>query len=878
MRVLIAAIALSLVAVPCLGAQTSSDLEAQRRVLAQPGPEARLEREAVIEALLSRPDPAAHELLRDIVRVGPDADDVVLTVLAQLRRKLGNPHDPVFGANGHERGLARGYVPALAALFAPRQPADDKTRAVREEARLCVVALSAADRRRAFEELLPTSDPELRRGAMMLAGSSRDLGLAPLLAKGLEAPDTAADAREALARLTFVDAFAGKQQFDQWWADHRQSSYLLLAEEAAQRARDNRTSALRRAESRITEVLAALVEALARQENPAWAAIAERTLADDPPGSMRVCLERLRDVLGKAPRLGGTQADRLALLQRLLGRLGEGSHVPEIRAVMLEVCAYLVAPGEDRPADDVAVLLREGLRHESAIVRRAAVLGLARYPSAEATRLLVRAGLAAAASGEQAVLTATLGSLAAQGRVMPDGDSETLTAWLGLIDGVLRDATLPEVVREAALGVLEAKGAKGKPMPQVFTVLTSVAKDRTQAPLVREKATVMMQAHAADDSTAAVTYVDTLIGLLTDPEKRMRLKAAQLLQSLPRHRDFPDVWRRQVIAAVGDVLAKESDEVVLRALISCLERQVDPEKPDLEPVIARLCLALEEMGRTGVNGGRRQLLVSALAGQAATQGLDTMQWVRAAETLLQLGERRELRNVIDRQQPLRLIERGGIGERPLRLALGTVVRTAQLKARDEPWTVREAEDVLGALKQLDAQPADAAHPEWALLRIEAALVAGQWDEALQRGKLELDGGKLELQDRERVRCWMLRAHLGKNELDQAARVFEGGTGAGDPATLAQLREEIGVAMLRNDRAKDALTWLVEAQRATAEGDPAYPRRLLRRLDAEARAEPGSQAAVLKRLLEREALFTGSEVAPELRAEFDKVKGRLSGKG
>ncbi|MEZ5965664.1 MAG: HEAT repeat domain-containing protein [Planctomycetota bacterium] len=878
MRVLAAWFVFSLAVIRGAAGQTPNDLDAQRQILAQPGPEARIEREAAIENLLSRHDPAAHEVLRDIVRRGPDADEVALTVLAQLRRKLANPHDPVFGNGERERGLGRGYLPALATLFARRESADDALRALREEARSCVAALSAADRRRAFEQMLSTADPEQRRGAILLAGSSRDLGLAPMLAAGLDVPDTAADAREALASLTFVDAFASKQQFEQWWEANHDGSYLLLAEQAAQRARVARGNALRRAEARTTEVLVELVEALAQRDAIAWSRIGERILADDPPGSARPCLERLRDVLAKTPRHGGVAADRLALLQKLQLHLAEGAPPPELRAVLIETCAYLVAPAEDRPAEEVLALLRDALQHERAVVRRAAVLGLGRFPAPEVTRLLVGAGAQARTAGEASVLTAALGSLAAAGRAAPSGDAETFAAWLDLVDGVLRDESVPETTREAALAVLEQKDPQGKLVPKCFQVLTAVASNRAQAPLVREKATVLMMPHAAADRDAANAYIDTLIKLLVDPEKRMRLKGAQLLQTLPRNRDLPDGWRMKVIGAVGELLAKETDEVVLRALVTCLERQVDPEKPDLEPVISRLCLALEEMGRSNVSGVRRQVMVSALAGQAATQGLDVMQWVRAAETLLALGERRELRNVVERQNPLQLVSRDGVSEKSLRLALETTVSTALLKPKDEAWSPRECADVIGALQYLDSIGASVPSPDRTLLRLEVLTAAGQWDTALQRAKKELDAGKLDPANRERVRVLVLRAYLGKQDLDQAVRLLGSeGVGGGDPGLQAQLREEVGVALLRGGRSKEALAMLVEAQKATPESDESYPRRLLRRLDAEARAEPEAQAAVLQRLLERETLFTGTEVSAELRAEFDSVKDRLSRK-
>lgn len=874
MRVL-ASLVLSLVVAGHVRSQAAPDLDTLRQVLTQPGPDARIEREAAVETLLSRTDTASHDVLREVVRRGPDADGLALTVLSQLRRKLANPHDAVFGNGEREKGVGRGYVPALAALFSAPALGNEAATKLREEARQCVAALSAVDRRRAFETLLTNSEPELRRGAMMLVGCSRDLGLAPMLAAALDAPDSAAAARDALARLTFVDSFASKEQFDQWWADHDNSSYLVLAEQAAQRARDGRGVALRRAEARSMEILVELVDALAARDNVAWARIAERALADDPPGSMRLCLERLRDVLARAPRHGGVAADRLALLARLQAHLGEATLLPELHAVLLEVCAYLVAPGEDKQAEEVGNLLRQGLAHEAATVRRAAALGYARFVTVDATRLLVQAGVRARAAGEQAVLGAVFASLAAPARSAPHDDPDTFAAWLALVDGVLRDDTAPESVREAALAVLTQKGPHGKHLDQVFKVLIGVTLNRAQTPLARERASVLLLPHAAAAPVAARTYVDTLIELLTDPEKRMRLKGAQLLQSLPKHNEFAAEWRGRVISAVGEVLAKETDEGVLRALVTCLERQVDPEKPDLEPVIARLCLALEEM--VGVSGARRQFLVSALAGQAATQGLDTIQWVRAAETLLQLGERRELRNVIERQVPVELAERPDVRPQVLRLALECVVRTALLKPRGEAWTKGEAQDVLAAMALLDRQATSAQPVEWLLLRIEVSVVVGRFDDVLQRAKQALDAGSLDPTGRDRVRVAMLRANLGINNIDEAQRLLENGVAAGDPATVAQLREEIGLAMLRLERPKDALALFVEAQQATAESDPLYPRRLLRRLDAEERADPAARAAILQRLLAREALFAGTEVAAEVRVEFDQLKGRLSGK-
>jgi hypothetical protein len=865
-----------LVAAPVCG-QTPPGLEGLRRALQQPGPEARLAREAAIEALLSRKDPAAHALLQAVVRGGADADGVAFTVLSQLRRKLVNPHDPVFANGERDRSVGGSYVPALAAVFAAGPESSQAERDLREEARQCLSALSPADRRRAIESLLETDDLELRRGALLLAGDSRDLGLAPLLAGWLDVAEAADTAREALSRLTFVEAFASRQQFEEWWTANRERSYLLLAEEAARRVRDIRTAALRRAEQRTTEAVAELVEALATRDDIAWGRIADRVMADEPAGSMRVCLERLRDVLAKAPRHGGAAADRLAFLQKLLRQLQAGGAGPDGRAVLLEVCAYLVAPGEEKPAEELLALLRDSLQQESAAMRRAAALGLGRFPSPAATKLLVEAAGRARAAGETSVLGAALAALAAPGRCAPDAEPDTLAAWLALVDGILRDEAAPEPVREAALSVLEQKGAQGKLLPQAFATLIAVAQNAGQVPFIRERAAVLLLPHATADAGHAATYVATALDLLDDPEKRMRLKAAQLLQNLPKHRPGADQWRSDVLAGAGGRLAQEPDEAVLRALITCVERQVDPDKPDLEPVISRLCSALQDIAQAGVTGTRRQILVSALAGQAATQGLDTMKWVRAAETLVALGERRELRNVIERQRPLLIIGRDGVNDEVVRRALEMVVHTALLKPRGEPWSKREAGEVLEALQHFESRRVAIDAPDWRLLRIEALAAAERWDEVLQRGQVEIEEGKLPPGELTRVHVATARAHLARNDVDAAIKIADGELAGAEPASTAALAEETGVVLLRAGRFKDALTWLVRAQQQTAETDPLFPRRFLRRLDAEAQAEPETRSTVLARLMAREQLFVAPEVQPDLRAEFEQLKQRLSGK-
>ena len=500
-------------------AQLPTDVPGLRDVLAQPGPDARVQREAAIEALLCRKEPAAHVVLQERIQAGPDGDDVALTILAQLRRKVANSADPVFGVAERERAVGRSYAPALIALFLDDVERDESRRNLRSEARECFAAMPSVERRRVVEDGLKADLPlPQRRAVLRLAGRSRDLGLAPKLAECLEVADLAEVARESLVRLTFCDTLVNKRAFDVWWAQAGKLSYLQLAEDAARGARDASTEAQRRADKRSTELLAELIEALAAREDVAWAKLAERTFADDPPGSLRVCLERLRDVLAGSRRHGGLAADRLALLQRVQKLLGTGAPGVELRAVVLELSAYLVAPGDEKQGEEVLALLREGLQHDSAAVRRAAVLGLGRFTQPEATQLLVAAAQRAREAREAVVLTAALVSLGAPGRIAPDVDAALAATWFGLLEGVLRDDAAPELQREAALAVLELRGASGSPLAQSFDVLAHTVRNQAQLPLIRERAAVMLVPLAAADEGRAGSYVELMVGLLSDPE------------------------------------------------------------------------------------------------------------------------------------------------------------------------------------------------------------------------------------------------------------------------------------------------------------------------------------------------------------------------
>lgn len=854
----------------------NGEIERLRTDLMQPGPEARLGREGAIEALLTRKDPQAHAVLHEMLGRGADPDDVSRAILIQIRRKLANPADPVFGNADRERAIPRSYLPAFARFFDPARA--EAGAALLEDVRECLMALSPLDRRRGFEDLLKHEDPAARIAALLAAARCRDLGLAPVIAAALDSPDTAPTAREGLRLLTFADAFATRAAFDEWWAQNSNRTYVQLAEDAARRARDAQSAAQQRADQRVGELIADLVEAWATREDVPWNKIAERVLADDPRGSQVTCLKRLREVLARQARLGGNAADRQAFWQRLQA-IAKAATEPDRRALLLEVTAYLVLPSDDKVRSEMVADLVAALRSDSAVVRRAALLGLARFPTASTVAEIVDVASRARQAGDQAVLAAGLAALGGTDWRAPA--DPTLAPWLALLRDVLRDPKLSEQMHEAALGVLEKRGADDRLLPQAFDLAADLVSDRTQPPVVRERAMLMLVPYSQLDETQADRYVQAMVAHLADPERRVRLKAAQLLQSLPKHQGGVAAWRAAVFQQVGVRLVEEAEENVLRALVNCLERQIDTDNPDRGPVIVRFCLALEEMAKNAVTGPRRALLVSALASQAATQGLDTMLWVRAGETLAQLGERRELRNVIDRQRPLALLdllERGGVRPEVVKKALELMVSTALLKPSTERWQdlQREARDTLTAIEYLAKADPQAVSPSARLLQLELLAGLGQPADVLTLGQRDLRDVPFAAADRARVGLLLVRAHLALDQVDEAVTMVQAGLPGAEARDLLLLREEVAAALQRRGDLASALAWMVEILGQTPERDPAFARRYLRRVEIEFLANPELRLTSLQRLQEKEMLFTGADVPADLRKQYDDLKRLIGG--
>jgi hypothetical protein len=842
-------------------AQTSQpdELDKLREALRQPGPEARLLRESAIDALFSRREPAAHAVLQEALLGGVGADEVAGTILTQLRRRFANPADPVFGAADKDRALRRSYVAALVSLFDEGRDATAMA-GLREEVRQCLASgLQPLDRQTEFTAILGGADPSLKPAALAAAGECRDLGLAPLIAEHLDDAILGRHARRALTMLTFENQpFASRAAFDAWWAVHKDATYLQLAERAARGAAAALRKAEQKADERVIALSADLVAAWAAADAVPWKELGDVALSDEPPGKRLTCLERLRAVLAQRDRVAGAGPERLAFSGRL-ERLSEPGAPIAVQAVVLEVAAYVAALEEGQAAGAIADKLRAGLAHEDPRMKRAALAGMTRHASPENLAAAVAAGKRALAADDVGVVAAAVTTLGAASWPAPRASDPGRAEWLDFLVAVVEAEKVAEDAREAALLALGKRDADGKVLGEAFSPLLAMVADAKLAPLLRERAMVLLAGSAGSDPARASAFVDAMLSRLEDPERRVRLKAAQMLQSLPKVQDGAAERRLTVVQRAGERLLQEADEAVLRAVVACLEQQAAAEDPDPAPVVARLCAALEEMARSGKNGMRRAVLVSSLSAQASNQGLRPMDWIRAGQALLRVHERRELRNILARHRPLAQKDRlePEMGAEAARL----VVETALLRPDAEPWQDggAEAGEVLEALRWLEGLKRPLDNAAVRILRLEALAALGRHAELIEAVNTTAGAAGVVLDEAQRRRMAILAAHahiaLSRPRLAVAALAELPPESMANPAVLGA-RADAAEALLRVGLAEDAVAQLLGVVKTTQEADPAYPRRFLRLVEAQLAAGHCDRAAAVQRLRDRRSLFSG----------------------
>jgi hypothetical protein len=683
------ALALALLAAmgTCQGTKQSAptgELERLCDELRQAGREAMGKRRLASERLLGMREPRAHEAIVAAIAGGEDAEHVTQSLLVKLQ----NPEDPVFGwgaAGGEARArllpiYADVAVRAVGAFVAAREPQALRSRA--ERLRSVLLALRPNERRELFAGLLRALDPADRELAVLAAGECRDLGLASDLAKAWrERPELAEPARTALRRLLFVPSLATLADAEARIAECSGETYLELAEKAARGTPSADGPRNSRLAEQVAALRTALVAALLAQPKVDWVAVAQQALADDPPGGLESLREQLRR-LAKAP---GDAQGRTAFVRELIKRLRTDGD--PFRPALLECAALLVAPGETELEAAILPRLVENLESPQPALREAALLGIARHPSAGARPRIVGLLRAALETRDRVIASAALKALTGQGSSVPSEPAEAV-AWLEALEGALKAEFLDTKERSQAVAALALRDEAGRGVPGAFALLGRTVTDQALPVWLREQALVQIaaQAQAGSDSARAVGQ---LVAVLADAEPRLRSQAATLLGKLPA-----EAWQPVTYAFLRDRFSRETDEDVLKALLECAKLRFS-QLTDKEPVLRVLEHALESVTGgsetrplDGVGALRRALLANGLATLAATRGVPPASWLAAGECLIKLGERGP--RPAAAREPARGGERGRGRARPARSD-----RLARDRGRQEAAGRRELERLAG---------------------------------------------------------------------------------------------------------------------------------------------------------------------------------------
>lgn len=695
--------------------------------LVQPGPEAKARRLVAVERLSGSKDLRAHEALAAALKDGEEADTIARTLVV----KLANPGDPVFGWNANASGRAR--VLKLYSDFAIATLASATTEAPALRARAILLALRPAERLELFRVHFALRDEARAARALMVAAECRDLGLAKdILRTGKERPGLATAARDALKRLWFAPELSTLADAEARCMSLEGKTYLDLAEQAARsKSLGGEADALRR---ELIATRRALLELALAAPSVDWVAIQRLVLGEGGVALTQVdptdALAWLRAALVKSDQPPGEPAARAPFVQTLLAQ-SEGAPVPRA-ALMLECAALLVTSAEAGSARDeleTALLQRlfAALASDAVRLREAALAGLERHPNPQSRARVVQSLRDGLARHDVALASAALRTLASKGYAAPQDPPESV-AWLAALQEALRSQELDAKTRSQALAALGQRDSEGNGAKVAFQTLGDLARDAALEPWLRQQALAHF-AGLAHTQAELDTVSERLVQALTDSDARVRGQAAELLGKLPA-----EAWRQETATALRVRLVVEPDRDVLAALLVCT-KQRSSQGGDPEPVVRMLQLAIEELGSGAASRAsdplaaeRKPALANALTTVAATQGVPPLLWARAAQTLLQAGERDRTRIVLDRQLAATTQELSA----DVRILIGKlVVDTALRKPREVPWStlVPEATQVAQALETLETLQFDVQTPALLLLRLETLTAANRASEA-----------------------------------------------------------------------------------------------------------------------------------------------------
>lgn len=883
-------------------------LERLRAELAQPGPEGARQRQAAIEHLLSLTDERAHALLRARLAAAEDPDDVRLQVLESFVRHLRNPVDPVFGELVPQRELrlrlVRGYAETLLTFWF-----DDATIEGTPGGPLGALAREAMIRMpprvlsEALRQILGDASMSLTMhlAALRAAGDTQDLLFADLLADFVESevPEIRVGARTAMRYLTFHEAtIETKDQFAAWKQQNLQRTYVELAEDAARRgARRERLhleelQLVRRAAS--ADVVRALTE---RRKGIDWASVQNRTLGDDVE-VLRVCLEKLRTTLADAPSSDEGQGRQQFARALLLRYRADAPTERPIRALLLEAISLVVRASDSELAAEVAAELLVQLATGDASMQLAALRGLRRYPSPEARAAVV--GVATEAlqrGGNDPVLAQALQTMSSGGdapwRSPVEGAPER-AAWLQLIRTICT-GDYPRERKDEAIAAALLPDREGKRQVEAFDLLLEISTDQRREADFRTGCLIHLQTWR-DHATRASVLVQAQAQLLGDPERDVRLFAADALSRLPdASEEQKKSWLNTIVSTLRDRLQAESNPAVLRAMLACLVAcSREPGSP--ESAIGALNVALEAVGFPVPEDQQvrtlamLQTLTEVAADPRASQG----QWFGACEMLLKHERRRMLRHVLVSHNAVQLAREVRSQDTSLaqraRSAMRYVLLVALLKPANEAWESseelrREASDVSTAFDALppgSKLPESLDDPRLRLLRLEVLLATDDLVDAVALGRAWLeekessDHQPLSIADQDSVRFLLAQAYTRSGKLAEAVNVLSRLQQASPmDARMVEIADRLGRAFVGTD-ANKAVEWLSLSVRGTAEDAPVFRSRLVALWQARVQQSPGERNAVLAEIEKRSALFDSPECPEELKQAVALLRGGKGG--
>lgn len=885
------------------GGKPRDEIAKLRADLRTPGADGRVTREGAVERLLGMPESRAHVVLSQELQSDDDPDGVRATILRGLERHLLAADAQQFGGAPTEvrEQIFGAYLRAVVRWWGDDRP--ERYRALRRRAREALMLVPVLELERVAGQYLAVEENDAPALFACIA-DLQNLYLGRVIANQLENDDARIQraARAALRLLTFRETdFEARQEFMTWLEQNSDTDYTDLAEQAARSSSRRVADVLRQRDDALVMRSRDVVLAYADSNPVNWSAIRKEVLVADQTIA-EACLDALRGVLADRLPPVGTPA-RHEFCKGLLTRWRNlPANRQHLRALLLEVAAYVTRPDETELATEIQNGLILQLDRKDSQVRLAALRGLRRFPSTETRRVIVAHARRAVDEGAPAVplIEAALAALSARTPprwFAPGPDDPDKQEWIDLVRAIwlqptlanLRDQALTLALAPAAIG---ENGAEQR-VPEVFDLLLKFAQDvRLDS---RFRVSCIFGLRTWNYAAGIERRHAALAALLADAEVDVRLQAASSLGKLHKVRPAATV------EALRTRLAEETQvpvyEALVEALIACGR---EPQMPEVAIGAIRTVLAdlRQEGALPEAHLFRQQKLLPALFQIAGERGAADGPWLAACDELLAFEERTMARDLLGRiHSAIDLAGNvesadGRVASRA-RWAMQLIIRTALLKPADVWWgsseelksEANEVHIAFGTLNKPKVPASDRLDgPEHRVLFLEVELVGSNYGEVVERAGAWLaerpanapNGAAaaptFRPEQKDRIRLLAADAQLGLSKPAQAAVMLK----VIDPKRRLGPREltvfdRAGRALLETDPAT-AVALLDRARQATATDDPAFRQRLLEWASAALTLDPNGKNRILTEVEKHAALFTGEDCPADLRKRFQSLRG------